>query len=326
MKNVVIIGAGQLGSRHLQGLSKIDIPINITVIDISKEALKIAEDRFKEVESNTNVQSVVFSNDNQCIERQKIDLAIIATNSDIRYKIIKELLVHNSVKYFLLEKVVFQNPDNFIEIIQLFKKKQIKAWVNCPRRIYPFYIKLKNEIQSSSKINMVVQGGNWGLGCNSIHYFDLLAYLTNSADLKVNTDFLDNIVLNDYKRKGFIEFTGSIVGKIQNSTIYLFAHPKSGNDIITIKSDSLLAIINEATGETNISRQSNDWKWETTVEKIVYYQSELTNIVASEILSTGNCNLTSLEESYKLHNPFLRGLNDHLEKITKIKYINCPIT
>ena len=33
MTHIVIIGAGQLGSRHLQGLSRVDRAIRISVID-----------------------------------------------------------------------------------------------------------------------------------------------------------------------------------------------------------------------------------------------------------------------------------------------------
>ena len=38
--NVVIVGSGNIGSRHLQGLLLIDIPINIYVVDNDSIALK----------------------------------------------------------------------------------------------------------------------------------------------------------------------------------------------------------------------------------------------------------------------------------------------
>ena len=43
--HIAIIGAGQIGSRHLQGLTKIKQSINITVIDPNPAALKMAKKR-----------------------------------------------------------------------------------------------------------------------------------------------------------------------------------------------------------------------------------------------------------------------------------------
>ena len=60
MKNILIIGSGELGSRHLQALTKTNININIQVVDPSNESLKIASERFKEFPENKNVNSVNF--------------------------------------------------------------------------------------------------------------------------------------------------------------------------------------------------------------------------------------------------------------------------
>ena len=51
-KRIAIIGAGQLGSRHLQGLTKIKQDIHITVIDPNPSALEIARQRFVEMPEN----------------------------------------------------------------------------------------------------------------------------------------------------------------------------------------------------------------------------------------------------------------------------------
>ena len=48
MFNVAIIGAGQLGSRHLQGLKLAASPLSITVMDSSEESLKVAKARYED--------------------------------------------------------------------------------------------------------------------------------------------------------------------------------------------------------------------------------------------------------------------------------------
>lgn len=40
---IAIIGAGQLGSRYLQGLSKVTLEIEIFVVDVSLNSLNLAK-------------------------------------------------------------------------------------------------------------------------------------------------------------------------------------------------------------------------------------------------------------------------------------------
>ena len=51
MKQVAVIGAGQLGSRHLQGLKVASSPMEITVMDSNEDSLKIAKERYDAVSS-----------------------------------------------------------------------------------------------------------------------------------------------------------------------------------------------------------------------------------------------------------------------------------
>ena len=78
MKNIALIGAGQLGSRHLQALAQVKQPISIQVIDSSSDSLKVAEARFNEVSSNFKGK-ISFHNDISSLEKN-IDVAIVATN------------------------------------------------------------------------------------------------------------------------------------------------------------------------------------------------------------------------------------------------------
>ena len=114
MKNLVIIGAGQIGSRHLQGLAKINDDLNITVIDPSSESLETAKERYFQVDRLNNFCEVNFRKD--IPKFQKLDIAIIATSSKLRKKVIKDLLVNSEPNYFIIEKVAFQNLEDFEEI------------------------------------------------------------------------------------------------------------------------------------------------------------------------------------------------------------------
>ena len=56
MKNIVLIGAGKLGSRHLQALAKLSISATIYVIDLNSNAIEVAKERFHEIPYNPNIK------------------------------------------------------------------------------------------------------------------------------------------------------------------------------------------------------------------------------------------------------------------------------
>ena len=85
MINIVLIGAGKLGSRHLQALAKIGIESNIFVVDPSAESREIAFARYNEVQVNSNIKHLEFKDDISDLKIQRADVAIIATSSEIRF-------------------------------------------------------------------------------------------------------------------------------------------------------------------------------------------------------------------------------------------------
>ncbi len=143
MNNIVIIGAGNIGSRHLQGLKNIDFPLRIYVVDPNESSLKIAKERYNSIYNDKCQQEVIYT---QSIEKfgELIDLAIIATNSKIRRDVIADLVELNKVKYLILEKILFQKEEDYYYILELLEKQCLKTWVNCARRSVPFYQELKS--------------------------------------------------------------------------------------------------------------------------------------------------------------------------------------
>ena len=57
-KRILLIGAGQLGSRYLQGIAKSNLDIDITVSDPSKKSIELSQERLLEVENNHKIQFV----------------------------------------------------------------------------------------------------------------------------------------------------------------------------------------------------------------------------------------------------------------------------
>jgi len=323
-KKIVIIGAGQLGSRHLQGIAQSTFDISIEVLEPFESSRKIAEERYYQIKNRGNVVDINFY-DSILKLSNEIDLCIVATGSDVRFKIIQELLDSKNVKNIILEKVLFQSIKEYYDTEKLLEKTQTLCWVNHPRRMYPFYKKLKSYLQNAKQISYCFHGGAWGLGCNGLHFIDHLAYIANATGLQLSNEFLNNEIYNS-KRKGYLEFNGLLSGKIANHSFSLYSNENVVPSMLTISSDIIVLKIDETAGKILISKKENDWMWEEINEKIIYFQSELSQIFLNDILINNTCSLPSYKESMSLHIPFIECLLNQMEKVKNKKYTICPIT
>lgn len=324
MKKVAIIGAGQLGSRHLQGLAKSDLEICIEVVEPFESSRNAAKQRFEEIPSNQKVIKIDFL---EAISQlsDELDLVIVATNADVRYEVAKELLENKKVKNLVLEKVLFQKIEHYAKIKKLLAETNTKCWVNHTRRMFPFYKELKQQLLVSTKIHFSVSGGAWGLGCNGLHFLDCFSFLTSETKLKLDGGFLDN-KLYETKRPGFKEFNGMITGALSNHTFSINSFAENTSPVqFNIASDKLNILIDEANGWYRISEKQNAWKSEIKEEKIIYFQSELTNILLHDVCN-GDCSLPSYEEAMNLHIAYLDLLIKHINSFLDSEYDFCPIT
>lgn len=321
--NLVIIGAGQLGSRHLQSIASSNY--NIFVVDPSGNSLQVARDRFNEVNQSFR-GNISFLTSVEGLPSQ-IELGIIATNSKVRAQVIETLLSNCHVKNLILEKVLFPVLSEYQQIQDLLNKTQTKCWVNCPLRILPVYQNIK-EALVGERIQLQVVGNGWGLGCNGIHYLDLFSYLTGNSDLTLHNNNLDKSI-QDSKRNGYIEFTGSMQGYNKNGDSFSLTSNSSGSGgplLITITSEKSHYVIHQ-TNKFFINKASvdNNWQWEKA-EYPLLYQSQLTMPIVREIFAAGTCGLTTFKESVKLHTVFISSLLQFTSLIENRKVEICQIT
>ena len=213
MKKIALIGAGQLGSRHLQALAKIDIPVILQIVDPNTDSLIRAQKRYLEIPRTHNIQSIDFLTNIDALNAN-LDLCIIATNADVRFKVFQELVSKKKVSYIVFEKIVFQSEKQFENAQKLINQNDISCWINFPRRIYPIYQELKKNFNEKENVEFHVSGGDWGLACNGIHFIDLLAFLADDSIYKLDVSELESKIWPS-KRAGFIELTGRLTGTFQ---------------------------------------------------------------------------------------------------------------
>ena len=178
MHKILIIGAGQLGARHLQGVLKSEHCLQITVVDPSNASLLNAQKLGKEIVLGNENSTVLYLKTMPTHEEYYV--TIIATTAGIRAIVTQELLEKNKVKHIIFEKVLFQKVEEYHSVDMLLNRYKTRGWVNCPRRIYPTYQNLKELLFGEESVDMEVVGNGWGLACNSVHFIDLYAYLTSA--------------------------------------------------------------------------------------------------------------------------------------------------
>lgn len=323
-RKVALIGSGELGSRHLQALAKIDLPVEIQVVDPSHEALKIAKERFDQISPNLNVRRISFFNSLDDLHSE-IDYCIVATNSDVRARVTKELLLKKAVQCLILEKILFQTEDDYEAIGKLIEKYKVKTWVNCPRRIWPVYKGIHDYLKGVHLFEINISGSDWGLASNSIHMIDLIGYLAGATDYNINGDLLDSGFIES-KRKGFIEFTGTLAGSFNATPYFSISSYKDGKVPLMIQliSEKYVYMISESLGRGWIFREDKGWSCEEFSFETPY-QSQLTHRLIRQIIDTGASDLPSFEESAKLHIPILNCFISFLIREGK-GGDRCPIT
>jgi predicted dehydrogenase len=316
LKKVLLIGAGQIGSRHLQGIVKSAILIEIFVYDPSDISLKMSKERSNEIK---HLHDIHFINDWSLLPKD-FDLILISTSANIREKIISDLIITKNVKNLILEKVLFQDINSYARIYDLKNNKGWNIWVNHPRRLYKSYQYLKNKLLIKENISFKVEGTNWGLACNSLHFIDLFIYLTNSKLLEIE---LHNAVQIESKREGFIEFNGYLEGKLTNNNNFSISSMPGERtpNVILIETKDIIYKIDE--GEQIIYELEKDTriildKYEFKIEP----QSYLTTSLIEDILLNENCNLPTYEDSMKPHIFFIDEL---LKKYNNLNSFNSKI-
>ena len=319
----LIIGAGQLGSRHLQGLLKFEMKQLIYVMDPSEKSLDIAKERVREVKNNHNL---IYLNDWAQLPND-FDLVIVATGAKVRSSVVIKLLMDFKVKNLVLEKILFQDVNSYAEISELIRRTKTSTWVNHPRRMFKHYQEIKRVISlSEENVCFQVYGGNWGLACNGLHFVDLFSFLSDSEVDHINFDGVNEIV--DSKRVNNIEFIGSIKGGFKNkSDFYISSIDGLYSDItVCVFTKSNRWIIQEGAAQKVIHLDGEINFSETITTYDAEFQSSLTTRIIRDLLFKEKSTLPTYDEASSSHIPFIESAIHTYTRITGKKTSNIPIT
>lgn len=311
----LIIGLGNIGLRHIQGLSKLKSNISFYLFDKKKEYLINYQNEINEIKKNHKVYNI--SNYDDIFSLKKIDLIIISTTAKGRALILNKLR-----KFFPDTKIVIEKPicQSIYELNKL-KKIQENTYVNHPFRYNKWFIKIKKEFlkdYKGSSFNMVVKAPKLGLGCNACHFIDLFHFFTNLFPTKVIAKKMNWI---KSKRIDFDEVDGILEIYFGSKHKLIINSISKGivneNIVIEGKSKTLKFIIDF---DNKICKFNNY----NTIPGRLLYQSECSNILFKNIKN--NKNITNLKDAIKLFKLTLMSMVNSWNKSFKTNKRKINIT
>jgi hypothetical protein len=241
---------------------------------------------------------------------KKIDILIIATKSDNRATVLEKVIKKNFVKSIILEKIVASNYNDLNKIKKLINYCKIKnVYVNCPRRLFPLYIKLRKIINNKNiNINMEVSGENWNSSSNLIHFLDLFCFLNNFKTVK-----LFNCLFGGKKiiKNKFISFTGQYKFSNKNfflNTVDTATKTNKANVRILIKGKKIDYTILEQKKLCINNINNKFFKFE------FINQSSLTSKIVCALLNNKKVGLVKFLDSFMCHKVVANILDLYLKK------------
>ena len=315
MLNILIIGCGNIGKRHLFALLKSKKRVKIQVLenDISKINLskKINKNfknyikKFSQIDTNTN-------------------LIICSTKAFNRDRVMKKAMKFCNPKYVILEKISFQNMHIYDQMLKLFDKNKIKVWINFPFRYQNYYDYLKKIIfKNNPFFTMVVSlSKSDDLFSSGIHFLDL--FLSNHIK-DIRFEYAKFTKVN--KDKNNMRFSGKVVYTSKFKTILILNSKSKFQQQINIfgqNSHYKVIFFSEKKDPWN-NPKIRIYKNNKLINNFHHlWQSQLTNLYVNDILVKKNCNLPTLNGS-KICNELI--LNSVKKKLNlKRKNSLCPIT
>ncbi|GAA0857203.1 hypothetical protein [Aliiglaciecola litoralis] len=298
MKRILLVGAGNLGSRHLQSIAKLEQPVNVVVVEPNIQAREIAKSRWQEIPTSA-IHSLSFVSMNDL--EPGFDIAVVATLSIDRLPIIKRL-IELQVPNILSEKVIFQSVQLYQQALDFLATSNSQIYINY---IYRFSNVIQDIQRECAKkvVNLDVNAGNVELGCNLIHYLDLGAFLNSGADItKLEVDVLA-VQNNNPRHTSLKSFYGVATAEYSNGAILRASLLDDPSIDYTLKAtaDSHQYLINETKRKAYF-----------TDKPLCEFDAPRVSDTTLEVINSlqqNRCVLPTLSDAFKVNQLMLDSLN-----------------
>lgn len=334
---VLIIGAGRMGLRHAVGLASMSEITNISIVDISTDALLNAKRQFENSEYFNKYSFHDISFLNSCTN---YGVCIIATTASNRRDICEKIVLLG-IANVLIEKPLGQSLEEVLDLINLFKDTKSKAYVNLNMRINPNFVQLKHDLISKQQLHgykiITINTGAIGIGANGIHYLDFLNNLLDADHSTIVNCSIQNEPISSARGELYRDFGGWCMldyfkKEEKVGTAFLSINALSsvfggidivaphGRIFINESSGKRFDFLRDPTSTLPTSRYHADYFEPLICDLFNSALSDLTREWMESILNSKSC-LPSVEESLHAHALMFEWLSNSKETFNKF-----PIT
>jgi predicted dehydrogenase len=245
--NILLLGGGRMGQRHLTGL--LENASAATLIEPKQEAQEICREM---VVDNSDIDFVSFSSVDD-LQKKDFDLAILSGPALGRLDQFKSLL-NFGIKKFLIEKPLEQSRTKTREFLKLAQEANVTVWSNHYRRSLDSYREL---MDLKEPMIITVTSGAMGLGCNGIHWIDFALHLTGQTSGKMLFGEIDELPIGSGRGPQFRDYGGrGIFSFPDGSRLFLSStSASSAATVFSIMSKNQHWAVDQDAGKAILHRQ-----------------------------------------------------------------------
>lgn len=257
MEKVYLSGLGMMGRRHLKGL----VRAGVHVVAFDPDPASHAKGAADLSAAGLSPEGVTYVTE---MPADTFDAAIFSETAEWRHKNLSSFLRRNAATRYLLEKPLSANPVEVEEFPVMLAQAGVPAEaisVNFPRRLWSVTSRLQELASDSSDVQVTINGGAFGLGCNGIHYLDAFLHLARKSEAEVLFCQLDDSSVASGRGSQFLDYGGRFLLRSGKATLFCSASASSSAPVmVTVRGDHFTVLVDETDLTWKILRRSPDSK------------------------------------------------------------------
>lgn len=300
MANLLLIGAGQIGTRHLQAVARCGAVGGIRIVEKSEAGRRLAATRWAETGDKRPIPECHEALDD--VSQGWAEIAIVATSATGRRAIVEDLL-RLGVRRILIEKLAFQHPRDYDQVLE--RSGDASIYVNCIYRYAPILQDIRKRLANSGSFEIIIDAGDIGMATNLPHWTDILSYIGGSPVEEMRIS-IEGTARESKRGGGLREFSGEAVAVAGGGVLRINCRGPVRAPKFRIQSDGFWVEIDESSG--SIHSDIIDLCATGFSAPMV---SQTTAVVIRQML-VGSCELPTLDEVAPTDRTMLRAVANAL--------------
>jgi len=324
---LLLVGCGQLGSRHLQAVATLAQVKEIEVVDPRPDALAMGRERLKETPKRSDSTLIRWLSSLDEVSPGGA-LCIVATQARGRCQLVQGIAQRLGYSAFLLEKVVGQSIQEIEALDAFLAARGSSAWVNLKTRAYPIHRHIKERLDPADPILFSAMGGNHGLANNGVHTADLFAFYDQTDRIDVVGASIDPVLHPSKRGEDLYDLSGTLQGVTEKGSHFVlsYARDHERSEQIAIATRRYRCLVDHRHRWVVESDETTGWAWRPVPFEGNLLVSHMTAEFVADLLASGHCQLPTLEESLVAHRFILGALRIPFSRLLEREVELCPVT